>query len=299
ANALFPRMWFHSRAKQYEAGWVTLENGHPRKVASNGESTWYEPTAGEDIAFFLDYQLGDMFVRYFMWNFVGRQDDIQLTTDAENGIYLHGGWLSGIDFIDKHFTGATDNLPAEQRNNPARNTYFFLPLLLGLLGIIYQMSSDWRNFIIVALLYVMMGIALVVYFNTAPGEPRERDYVYAGAFYAFSIWIGLGAAALGHLLSSAVGEKSSKLSTAAVVVALLCSASVPTVLAAENWDDYDRSDRYYTRDLGLNYLNTAPQNAILLNYGDNDTFPLWYCQEVEGVRPDVRVMNTSYLGGEW
>ena len=299
ANALFPRMWFHSRAKQYEAEWVRLESGHPQKVVSNGESTWYEPTAGEDIAFFMDYQLGDMFVRYFMWNFVGRQDDIQLTTDAENGIYLHGGWLSGIDFIDKYFTGATDNLPAEQRNNPARNTYFFLPLLLGLLGIIYQMSSDWRNFIIVALLYVMMGIALVVYFNTAPGEPRERDYVYAGAFYAFSIWIGLGAAALGHLLSSVAGEKSRKLSTAAVVVALLFSASVPTVLAAENWDDHDRSDRYYTRDLGLNYLNTAPQNAILLNYGDNDTFPLWYCQEVEGVRPDVRVMNTSYLGGEW
>ena len=303
ANALFPRMWFHSRAKQYEAEWVTLEDGHPSKlVKDDNGNTWYEPTAGEDIAYFMDYQLGDMYVRYFMWNFVGRQDDIQLTTDAENGIYLHGGWLSGIDFIDKHFTGPTENIPSEQRNNPSRNTYFFLPLLLGLVGIIYQMSSDWRNFIIVSLLYVMMGIALVVYFNTAPGEPRERDYVYAGAFYAFSIWIGLGAAAMGHMLSTLFGGATGKrvaLSTVGVVVGLLLSSSVPVVLATENWDDHDRSGRYYARDLGLNYLNTAPQNAILLNHGDNDTFPLWYCQEVEGVRPDVRVMNTSYLGGEW
>ena len=303
ANALFPRMWWHSRAKQYEAQWVSLEDGHPTKrVSDDNGNTWYEPTAGEDIAYFLDYQMGDMFVRYFMWNFVGRQDDIQLTTDAQNGIYLHGGWLSGIDFVDKYFTGPTDNIPAEQANNPSRNTYFFLPLLLGLLGIIYQMSSDWRNFIIVALLYVMMGIALVVYFNTSPGEPRERDYVYAGAFYAFSIWIGLGAAAMGHMLSSlfvgAAGKRAA-LSTVGVAVGLLLSSSVPVVLATENWDDHDRSGRYYTRDLGLNYLNTAPKNAILLNYGDNDTFPLWYCQEVEGVRPDVRVMNTSYLGGEW
>ena len=303
ANALFPRMWWHSRAKQYEAQWVATENGHPTKLASdNAGNTWYEPTAGEDIAYFLDYQMGDMFVRYFMWNFVGRQDDIQLTTDAQNGIYLHGGWLSGIDFIDRYFTGPTENIPSEQRNNPSRNTYFFLPLLLGLLGIIYQMSSDWRNFIIVALLYVMMGIALVVYFNTSPGEPRERDYVYAGAFYAFSIWIGLGAAAMGHMLESIFSKWSAKrksLPTIAVIVGLMLSSSVPVVLATENWDDHDRSDRYYTRDLGLNYLNTAPRNAILLNYGDNDTFPIWYCQEVEGVRTDVRVMNTSYLGGEW
>ncbi len=303
ANALFPRMWWHSRAKQYEAGWVTLENGHPTNVVRDGAgNTWYEPTKGEDIAYFLDYQLGDMFVRYFMWNFVGRQDDIQLTTDPYNGIYLHGGWLSGIDFIDELFTGPTDNLPSSMANNPARNTYFFLPLLLGMLGIIYQMSSDWRNFIVVALLFVMMGVALVVYFNTAPNEPRERDYVYAGAFYAFSIWIGLGATALGHLFTSLcdrLSERSRAIPTAAVTLGLLFSASVPTVLATENWDDHDRSDRYYAHDLGMNYLNSAPRNAIMLNYGDNDTFPLWYCQEVEGIRPDVRVMNTSYLGGEW
>ena len=303
AKRFMPRMWYHRRAKQYEAAWVHTENGHPTKQRSdNSGNTWYEPTAAEDLNFFMGYQMGDMYMRYFLWNFVGRQDDVQLATDGENGIYTHGGWVSGIDFIDRLFTGPTDNLPSDMANNRARNTYFFLPLLLGILGIIYQMSSDWRNFIIVTLLYVMMGIALVIYFNTAPDEPRERDYVYAGAFYAFSIWIGLGATALGHLLTSFVSSlktKSQTLSTAAVAVALLLSASVPTVLAAENWDDHDRSGRYYTRDLGMNYLNTAPKNAILLNYGDNDTFPLWYCQEVEGVRPDVRVMNTSYLGGEW
>ena len=303
AMHFMPRMWWHQRAKHYESGWVWTENGHPTQYASDASgNVWYEPTAFEDLSYFLDYQLGDMFVRYFMWNFVGRQDDVQLTTDAMNGIYTHGGWVSGIDFIDELFTGPTDNLPSDMADNRARNTYFFLPLLLGMLGIVYQMSSDWRNFIIVSLLFVMMGVALVVYFNTAPNEPRERDYVYAGAFYAFSIWIGLGATALGHLLSSVASSlraKSHATPAIAVTLALLLSASVPTVLVAENWDDHDRSGRYYARDLGMNYLNTAPKNAILLNYGDNDTFPLWYCQEVEGIRPDVRVMNTSYLGGEW
>ena len=309
ANKLFPRLWWANRAAQYEAEWVktlvdpTTKVSHPTKrVSDEAGNVWYEPTMGENIDYFLDYQLGDMFTRYFMWNFVGRQDDIQLATDGENGIYLHGGWLSGIDFIDELFTGPADNIPSEAANNPSRNTYFFLPLLLGLLGIIYQASSDWRNFTVVSLLFVMMGIALVVYFNTAPNEPRERDYVYAGAFYAFSIWIGLGAAAIGHLLMSFVGlikRDSAPLARVAVVTGLLISASVPVVLATENWDDHDRSDRYYARDLGMNFLNTAPENAILLNYGDNDTFPIWYCQEVEGIRPDVRVMNTSYLGGEW
>ena len=294
-----PRMWWHSRAKQYEAEWVATENGNPTVKVDAENGSWYEPTWGEDKTYFLDYQMGDMFVRYFMWNFVGRQDDIQLTTDGENGIYLHGGWLSGIDFIDEYFTGPTENLPSEMANNRARNTYFFLPLLLGILGFIYQAGSNWRDFIIVSLLFVMMGIALVVYFNTAPGEPRERDYVYAGAFCAFCIWIGLGAAAIAHLLSSLVATKSHRVQTAMVATGLILASSVPTVLAAENWDDHDRSGRYYAHNLGMNYLNTAPENAILLNFGDNDTFPIWYCQEVEGMRPDVRVMNTSYLGGEW
>ena len=302
AMHLFPRMWYFKRKNSYENGWVELEDRHPTvKRTSEDGSEWYEPTAWEDIRYFIGYQMGDMFWRYFMWNFVGRQDDEQLTKD-ENGRYLHGGWASGIGFIDEVFCGSRDNMPREMRDNPANNNYFFLPLLLGLMGLIYQMNRDWRNFFVVLLLFVMMGIALVVYFNTAPDEPRERDYVYAGAFYAFSIWIGLGVLAVADIFLDVVErlkKHTPRAITTAIVSAVVFSASVPVVLAAENWDDHDRSGRYYARDIGWNYLNTVPENAIIINYGDNDTFPLWYCQEVEGVRPDVRVMNSSYLGGEW
>ena len=302
AMHLFPRMWYFSRKSSYESGWVSLVDRHPTVKRSSDEvGEWYEPTAWEDIRYFVGYQMGDMFWRYFMWNFVGRQDDEQLTKD-ENGRYLHGGWASGINFIDQIFCGSRDNLPREMRDNPANNNYFFLPLLLGLMGLIYHLNRDWRNFFVVLLMFVMMGIALVVYFNTAPDEPRERDYVYAGAFYAFSIWIGLGVLAVADIfidVAQRLKKHTPRAITWAVVSALVFSASVPVVLAAENWDDHDRSNRYYARDIGWNYLNTVPQNAIIINYGDNDTFPLWYCQEVEGVRPDVRVMNSSYLGGEW
>lgn len=303
ANRLLPRMWHYSRRDSYEQGWINLVNGHPSVYVEDSEGgAWYEHTALEDINFFLGYQMGDMFWRYFMWNFVGRQDDNQLQSDAENRIYLHGGWLSGIDAIDKFYVGPRTMLPSEAENNPAHNGYFFLPLLLGLLGMIYQLNVDWRNFIVVMLLFVMMGIALVVYFNTAPDEPRERDYVYAGAFYAFSIWLGLGVMAIGDLLQSLVdkyAKGNNRLTMTAAVVAVLMTVSVPVVLATENWDDHDRSGRYMARDIGRNYLNSVPKNSIIINFGDNDTFPLWYCQEVEGVRTDVRVMNSSYLGGEW
>ena len=298
----FPRMWFPGRAADYEQ-----YIDKPVECHDNDAGSWTEPERGDDIKFFFEYQMGDMFWRYFMWNFVGRQDDVQLDkSDANGGTYLHGGWLSGIDFIDEHFCGPQDNLPADMQNNAARNTYFFLPLLLGLLGLIYQLIKDWRNWFVVMLLFVMMGVALVVYFNTAPGEPRERDYVYAGAFYAFSIWIGLGVLGVGELFStianSIKGLASSfaeRKNIVAASLAVLFSMSVPLVLATENWDDHDRSERYYARDIGWNYLNTVPENAILINYGDNDTFPLWYCQEVEGVRPDVKVMNSTYLEGDW
>lgn len=302
AYRFLPRMWFYSRRADYEAGWVDTTGGHPsvERVSDEGVR-WWEPTAWEDIRFFVGYQFGDMFWRYFLWNFVGRQDDTMLEKD-ENGVYMHGGWLSGIEFVDELFCGPQDNLPSEMANNSARNTYFFLPLLLGLMGFVYQFGRDWRNFFIVLLLFVMMGIALVVYFNTAPNEPRERDYVYAGAFYAFSIWIGLGVLAIGEIfesLAARLGRLTPRRMRVAALVAVLISASVPMVLATENWDDHDRSGRYMARDIGMNYLNTLPRNAIVINYGDNDTFPLWYCQEVGGVRKDVRVMNSSYLGGEW
>ena len=302
ANHLLPRMWFYSRRADYEAGWVATENGKPsvERISKEGDR-WWEPTAWEDVRYMLGYQFGDMFWRYFMWNFVGRQDDTILEKD-ENAVYMHGGWLSGIGFIDKIFCGPQGNLPSEMANNPARNTYYFLPLLLGLMGLVYQLGRDWRNFFIVLLLFVMMGIALVVYFNTAPNEPRERDYVYAGAFYAFSIWLGLGVLAIGEIFESIAlrfAKPTHRTLKIAACVAVLFAASVPVVLATENWDDHDRSGRYMARDIGYNYLNTVPENAIIINSGDNDTFPIWYCQEVEGIRTDVRVMNSSYLGGEW
>ena len=256
-----------------------------------GES-FTEPTFGENLYYFFTYQLNYMYWRYFLWNFVGRQDDIQ----ADENTIAHGNWLSGITPLDELYLGPQSGLPSEMAENPARNTYFFLPFLLGLLGLIYQLNRDQRSFTVVMWLFIMMGIALVVYFNTGPGEPRERDYVYAGSFYAFCIWIGLGVLALYDLFTLALGEKRIR---AAAVSAIVMSLSVPTILAAENWDDHDRSGRTMARDIGWNYLQSLPKNAIVINYGDNDTFPLWFNQEVDGVRPDVRIMNSSYLGGEW
>ncbi len=312
----FPRMWNPNRKEGYERGWVELqdivekdERGRTTSSLvvptsevkdSGGKTLGYEPTRLEDIRFFLGYQMGDMFWRYFMWNFVGRQDDMQLEKD-ENGVYLHGGWLSGIKPVDELICGPQSDLPDEMASNRARNTYFFLPFLLGLIGLIYHLNRDPRNFIVVMWLFIMMGIALVVYFNTSPDEVRERDYVYGGAFYAFAIWIGLGVLAvrdtLGRLFCRRRAAERSAM--AVTVAAVAISMSVPAVLAVENWDDHDRSGRTMARDIGWNYLNSAPEGAIVVNYGDNDTFPLWFNQEVDGVRPDIRIMNSSYLAGEW
>ena len=268
-----------------------LDFGRTVYDSVTGES-FTEPTFGENLYYFFTYQLNYMYWRYFLWNFVGRQDDIQ----ADENTIAHGNWLSGITALDELYLGPQSGLPSEMAENPARNTYFFLPFLLGLLGLIYQLNRDQRSFSVVMWLFIMMGIALVVYFNTGPGEPRERDYVYAGSFYAFCIWIGLGVLALYDLFTLALGEKRIRVAAAAAVVV---SLSVPTILAAENWDDHDRSGRTMARDIGWNYLQSLPKNAIVINYGDNDTFPLWFNQEVDGVRTDVRIMNSSYLGGEW
>ena len=315
----FPRLWNPSKGEAQYKPWAAYrtkvdvlrdERGEvirdERGQAVRGEvldfgrkvydavadESFIEPTFGENLYFFFTYQLNYMYWRYFLWNFVGRQDDIQ----ADEDTIAHGNWLSGITPLDELYLGPQSNLPREMAENPARNTYFFLPFLLGLLGLIYQLNRDQRNFTVVMWLFIMMGIALVVYFNTSPGEPRERDYVYAGSFYAFCIWIGLGVLALYELLTMALSAKREK---AAAATAIVLALSVPTILAAENWDDHDRSGRTMARDIGWNYLQSLPQNAIVINYGDNDTFPLWFNQEVDGVRTDVRVMNSSYLGGEW
>ncbi len=315
----FPRLWNSMKGEAAYKPWAAYrtktdvlrdENGevirdeqgraitgevldYGRTVYDNvtGES-FTEPTFGENLYYFFTYQLNYMYWRYFLWNFVGRQDDIQ----ADENTIAHGNWLSGITPLDEVYLGPQSGLPSEMAENPARNTYFFLPFILGLLGLIYQLNRDQRNFTVVMWLFIMMGIALVVYFNTSPGEPRERDYVYAGSFYAFCIWIGLGVLALYDLFTIALGEK--RMRVAAIVASSIC-LSVPTVLAVENWDDHDRSGRTMARDIGWNYLQSLPKNAIVINYGDNDTFPLWFNQEVDGVRTDVRIMNSSYLGGEW
>ncbi|MBO5464295.1 MAG: DUF2723 domain-containing protein [Alistipes sp.] len=306
----FPRLWNSYKGESEYKPWAAYrtkvdimldEQGKPitgevldfgRVVfdKNTGES-FVEPTFAENLYFFFTYQLNYMYWRYFLWNFVGRQDDIQ----AQDETITHGNWLSGIDAIDEVYLGPQSNLPSEMRDNPARNRYFFLPFILGLIGLIYQLNRDQRNFVVVMWLFVMMGVALVVYFNTSPGEPRERDYVYAGSFYAFCIWIGLGVLALYELLSKAMPKSGKAMAIAATVVGLV----VPAILAAENWNDHDRSGRTMARDIGWNYLQSLPENAIIINYGDNDTFPLWYNQEVDGVRTDVRIMNSSYLGGEW
>lgn len=262
--------------------WID-ENGEPQ--------TFMEPTFSENLYYFFNYQLNYMYWRYFLWNFVGRQSDVQPNYSQ----ITDGNWLSGIEWIDTLYTGPQTDLPREIADNKARNTYYFLPFILGLIGLLYQLNRDQRNFMVVMILFIMTGIALVVYFNTSPGEPRERDYVYAGSFYAFCMWIGLGVLALREFFSRLLKRNHWLTGAAATVLAL----SVPSILAAENWDDHDRSGRTMARDIGWNYLMSTLPNSIILNYGDNDTFPLWNNQEVYGVRPDVRIMNTSYLNGEW
>ncbi len=317
---LFPRMWDHRKGeKEYkqwaayrtrtetlrdeDGGIVRDEQGRPvrgevldfgrKRIYDDGYETRtvVEPTFWENLNYFFNYQLSYMYWRYFLWNFVGRQSDIQPTTTT----ITDGYWLSGVKWIDERFVGPQDDLPREVAENRGRNTYYFLPFILGLIGLIYQLNRDQRNFSIVVWLFIMTGVALVVYFNSSPGEPRERDYVYAGSFYAFSIWIGLGVLALRDLFARLLRRTGVAPAAAATIVGL----SVPAILAAQNWDDHDRSGRYMARDIGWNYLMSTLPNSIILNYGDNDTFPLWNNQEVYGVRPDVRIMNTSYLGGEW
>jgi hypothetical protein len=250
------------------------------------------PTLMQNLQYFFSYQLNFMYWRYFMWNFSGRQNDKQNTGGITNG-----NWITGISFIDEHFLGLgpQDNL-APDIINKGHNTYFMLPLLLGIIGIIFQLRKKERGeqgFWVTFMLFFMTGIAIVIYLNQKPYEPRERDYAYAGSFYAFSIWIGLGVAGIWELLKKKVS------STVAASIATILTLLIPVRMAAENWDDHDRSGRYTMRDFGMNYLRSCEPNAILFTNGDNDTFPLWYAQDVEGFRTDVRVCNLSYLQTDW
>ena len=293
-NMLFTRM-HSSQPTHVEAykDWVDFK-GTPVKFDRCGESvTVMKPTFAENLRFFFSYQLNFMYWRYFMWNFSGRQNDIQ-----SSGEVMNGNWITGISFIDEILVGSQEDMPSSIADNKGHNVYYMLPLLLGLLGLFFQANAGKKGiqgFWVTFMLFFMTGIAIVLYLNQTPYQPRERDYAYAGSFYAFCIWIGFGVAGLAKIL-----EQKAKLpALTAASVATLATLFVPLQMAAQNWDDHDRSDRYVARDFGSNYLNSCEPNSIIFTNGDNDTFPLWYAQEVEGIRTDVRVCNTSYLQTDW
>jgi hypothetical protein len=247
------------------------------------------PTFGENLRYFFRYQIGFMYMRYFMWNFAGRQNDIQ-----GNGNLINGNWISGIKFIDEARLGHLDKLPGDLNTNPGKNKYYFLPLLLGLAGMYWQYKRNNTGFWLVMAFFIMTGLAIIVYLNQYPNQPRERDYAYVGSFYAFAIWIGIGFMFVFEQLQKYLG---SKVSLAVTFIGLM--AAVPVLMGAQNWDDHSRAGRYTARDIGANYLKSCDKNSILFTYGDNDSFPVWYNQDVEGVRTDVRVANLSYIQAGW
>lgn len=290
-TGFFPRMnskeEVHRKAYQ---SWVNIEGKKVRYQTKDGSRAQTTiPTFRDNFLYFWRYQFGHMCWRYFLWNFVGRQDDVQGFGEIENG-----NWQSGIPLVDAPRLGNTSDLPEEQLQNEGRNSYFFLPFLLGLLGLAFHYQKDKKTFLEMLVLFGIMSVGLVVYLNEIPITPRERDYVYVGSFFVFSTWIGIGALAVFHFLSS-------KLRTmpALLVSGILTLAIAPGILLQQNWDDHDRSGRYTARDLARNYLMCCEPNAILFTHADNDTYPLWYCQEVEGIRQDVRVVVMPYLNAGW
>lgn len=282
-TVLFPRMYSGERnhVQGYKRwGGVTDEN--------------VTPTIWQNIKYFLNYQVNFMYWRYFMWNFSGRQNDIQ----ADGGI-ARGNWITGIPFIDNHILGlgSQKDIAPVVADNKGRNTYFMLPLLLGFWGIFYQLSRKKygiQGFFVILALFFMTGLAIVFYINQSPYEPRERDYAYVGSFYAFCIWIGLGVAGVHGLLGKF--QKNKKITS---IVAVLISLVIPVWMGVQNWDDHDRSGRTIARDMAMNFLNCVEPNGIIFTFGDNDTYPLWYVQEVEGFRTDVRVTNLTFLTADW
>ncbi|MDR0427505.1 MAG: DUF2723 domain-containing protein [Dysgonamonadaceae bacterium] len=293
-NQLFPRM--HSDDPQHiEAykDWTNFKGKKVRIPALRGSKIVQKPTFGENLRFFFNYQVNFMYWRYFMWNFSGRQNDIQ-----GHGEILNGNWITGIKFIDEYLVGPQDDMPDSIAKNKGHNKYYMLPLLLGILGIFFQVYSGkkgTRQFWVTFFLFFMTGLAIVIYLNQKPLEPRERDYAYAGSFYAFAIWIGLGTAGVIKGLNKYLALSPTISSITGTVLCLL----IPIQMISQTKDDHDRSNRFVARDFGMNYLTTCEPNAIIFTNGDNDTFPLWYAQEVEEYRTDVRVCNLSYLQMNW
>ena len=293
---LFPRMWSAGHAGKYEQWMGSIDMRPVVFTTPEGyEMTGEMPTQWENLRFFLSYQVNFMYWRYFMWNFAGRQNDLQSQGELE-----HGNWITGFSFIDNALYGDQSLLPQSLRENKGHNVFYCLPLLLGLIGLFWQAyrgEKGIRQFWVVFFLFFMTGLAIVLYLNQTPSQPRERDYAYAGSFYAFAIWIGLGVAAIAKGLEKILKQKPAIAAALASFIGIL----VPLQMVSQTWDDHDRSDRFACRDFGLNYLNTLPAkgNPIIFTNGDNDTFPLWYNQEVEGNRTDARVCNLSYLQTDW
>jgi hypothetical protein len=296
---IFPRIYDEGHARDYE-DWLGGVEGHMVNYNRAGQNMQIKmPSQADNLRFFFSYQLNFMYLRYFMWNFVGRQNDIQ-----SNGELEHGQWVSGIPFIDNLRLGDQSLLPSDLQNNKGHNVFYFLPLILGLLGLFWQSfkgDKGVQQFWVVFFLFFLTGIAIVVYLNQTPVQPRERDYAYAGSFYAFAIWCGLGITAiydwLSNMLSKRPGSRTAAL--AASLISVIPAIAVPVQMVSQTWDDHDRSDRYVCRDFGLNYLETIPHNGVIYTNGDNDTFPLWYNEDTEGNRTDVRVCNLSYLNTDW
>lgn len=296
-NMLFPRV-YNSTQEHYPYGYQMWGDitGHTKTIYENGQPrTVTVPTFAENLKYFFNYQINFMYWRYFLWNFSGRQNDLQ-----GNGELTRGNWCTGIPFIDKLLIGPQgDDRPALLKDNPGHNTYYMLPLLLGILGIAFQLSRRKRGketFFITLMFFFMTGLAIVLYLNQPPFQVRERDYAYAGSFYAFAIWIGFGVAFLADLMERLFFKKRSPL--AAIIATIVC-LGVPALVLAENYDDHNRHGRRLASDFGSNYLESCEPNGIIFCNGDNDTFPLWYAQEVEGIRKDLRVCNTSYLQADW
>jgi hypothetical protein len=287
-TTLFPRMWDQSESrfeKEY-IRWAKVKGVPVQVQGSDGPETINVPTFSENLAFFWNYQLVHMYYRYFMWNFAGKQNDIQ-----GMGSKVDGNWKSGISFLDQGRLG-TQDIP-ESRKSKGDNRFYFLPLILGIIGIFFTLRRDKENAWIIFLLFFMTGLAIVLYLNQHSPQPRERDYAYAGSFYAFAIWIGLAIPQIVDWLRKFTGLKMAQLGS------VFAGLAVVTLMAWQGWDDHDRSNRYVALAVAENYLNSCAKDAILFTNGDNDTFPLWYAQEVEGIRTDVRVVNLSLLNTDW
>ena len=296
-KTLFPRMWSNNprHISMYETyrknsrGVITGDKVSVRTIDGTTQVV-NKPTFGQNLKFFFSYQCNWMYWRYFMWKFAGRQNDIESQGELE-----HGNWISGINFIDSARLGDQKNIP-DALHNPGRTTYYFLPLILGLCGLFWLLRKDYKSSWIIFLLFILTGIAIVVYLNQTPYQPRERDYSYAGSFYAFAIWIGLGVLAITDWIERLTKSKNT---VTTALVGLLCFVAVPCVLASQGWDEHNRGGKTSAHDWAEMYLAQLPPNAVIFTRGDNDTFPLWYIQEVEGFRTDVRVVNYMLSGGYW